>query len=258
MCNVREKYRRVHEQAFVPIFVADRFDALALAEAAQEAGATAIEITCRRPMARVEVRQVKQSFQDLIVLVGSVVDDGPLLDHLRRRDPQFPSIAQLVDAGADGFVSALPLTASTIERYAPTHLMIPGVETLSEAVAAVQHGAHFAKLFTADLAGGASRVARLTCAATHGLVPLFVTGGITLPRVAEYLNAGAAVVGSGWDVICGVDYLSLQEGDDRTKLVRQLRGFIAGAAVARPPRPDVDDHTYVKSLPHYSPFSDVA
>lgn len=254
------KYRGVLEQGFMPICVGDGFDIELLAEASLEAGARAIEITCRRRNALREVERVKKRFSQLLVLAGSVVDDGVLLRHLQRQRPDMPSIQHLMDAGVDGIVSALPLTRETIARVSASHLVIPGVETPTEAVAALETGAQFAKLFTADLMGGADRARRLTCAATHGLLPLFVTGGITQQRIAEYLSAGVAMLGSGWDVLLGEEYRELQQRPDRAKLVAALKGFLntfQSSRIACQPAwsaiPQMDDRTFLNSLSHYVP-----
>ena len=226
MTDLIRKYRAILTQGFMPICVGDRFDIEVLAGCAASAGARAIEITCRRAAALSEIERVKRLHPELVVLAGSVVDDGPLLQDLRRRRPSMPSLNMLAEAGADGFVSALPIKPASVQTWSRTHLVIPGVETPTEAVQALEHGAHFAKLFTADLMGGAARAARLTSAPTHGLIPLFVTGGVTLERVAEYLRAGVAMLGSGWDVILGEQYHALQESPRPGAMTAALQGFL--------------------------------
>jgi len=171
-----------------------------------------------------------------------------------------PSIAQLLDAGVDGIVSALPLRLETIGRLSQKHLVIPGVESVTEAVQAVEHGAHFAKLWTADLMGGQQRARRLTCAPTHGLLPLFVTGGVTQDRIHEYLEAGVAMLGSGWDVLLGDEYGALQEKPDPAKLSAALKRFLTTFQSSRSSiRPEwkspeaLNDQQFLQSLTHYVP-----
>jgi len=254
-----QKYLAVHRQGFMPIFVQDQFDARLLVDCAVAAGAEAIEITCRRSAVLEEVRWARKAHPQLTIVAGSVVDDGPLLSNLQRRRPDMPSIDALLAAGVDGVVSALPLRLKTIERVSRTHLVIPGVETMTEAVAVVEAGAHFAKLFTADLLGGSARVARMTCAATHGVLPLFVTGGITLARIEEYVKAGAAMLGSGWDVILGSDYVSLQKTPDQAVIAGALVSFLSGMLTARHSLPDtwpdVNSADYAHRLRHFVPSS---
>ena len=129
-----ERYRIIHQQGFIPIFVSDRLDAVQLAEAAVAAGAKAIEITCRRAAVCDDIRRVRSAIPELLVLAGSVIDDGPIAEFLRAQRPRIPTLNQLCDLGVDGFVSALPLSLESIARFSTTHLLIPGVETVTEAV----------------------------------------------------------------------------------------------------------------------------
>ncbi|NLF30097.1 MAG: hypothetical protein GX591_04320 [Planctomycetes bacterium] len=255
---LRDHYLTVLRQGFVPIWVADGFDAVLLAEAAVAAGAGAVEITCRRSTVRDDIRRVRRRFPELTVLAGSLVDDGPLFDHLRRRRPDMPSIAELADLGVHGLVSAMPLSEATLARYAATHLLMPGVETLADAVRALEAGAHFAKFFTASATGEAARVRTLTSAPTHGLLPVFVTGGVTLATVAPYVAAGAALLGSGWDVLLGPCYQQLQAKSDLTTISLALRAFLDASRDARrahnAPMLHPDDATLLAQVPFHHPF----
>lgn len=262
--TLQRKYEILYRQGFAPIFVADQFDAVLLAEASIAAGAKVIEVTCRRPNALAEIKQIKQLFPELIVLAGSVVDDGPMLEFLRRRrTPPMPSLAQLSDAGADGFVSAMPLSLAAIGRWSKSHLLLPGTETVAEAVAALEAGAHFAKLFTADLVGGPARVKRLTSAPLHGLLPLFVTGGVTTERMPEYVAAGAILLGSGWDLMLGADYAALQANPDRPRIAGQLERFLTAMRNARDQfatpvakAASLEGEVFLAALPHLHPFNE--
>jgi 2-dehydro-3-deoxyphosphogluconate aldolase / (4S)-4-hydroxy-2-oxoglutarate aldolase len=260
MSEIIRIYRKVLEQGFMPICVGDRFDIRTLAQATIGAGASAIEITCRRPNALSEIHQVKRDFPQLIVLAGSVVDNGPLLRHAQRKQPRMPSIAQLLEAGVDGVVSAMPLTAETIRSLSRSHLVIPGVESLTEIAQVLESGAHFAKLFTADLMGECQRVRRMTCAATHGLPPLFVTGGITLSHITDYIKAGVGMLGSGWDVILGDRYSESMERPNQEELSAALRTFLSTFQQSRAamapmlfPSAELGDAEFLASLPHYVP-----
>lgn len=259
MSDVRSDYLTVHRQGFVPIFVADRFDAVALAGACVEAGASAVEITCRRAGVVDEVRRVRREFPSLTILIGSVVDDGPMLDYLRRKRPDFPTLAELADLGVDGFVSAAPLSAVTLGRYRDTHLLMPGVETVREAWAALEAGAHFAKLFTTSVTGGPQRVAQVCSAPLHGLPPIFVTGGVTLERIEPFMAAGAAVLGSGWDVLLGSEYEAQQDRPESAVLADALRSFVSRAAECRAslgwPALSLGDREYLGALGHYHPLA---
>lgn len=253
-----ERYVTLHRQGFVPIFVSDRFDAVQLAEAAVAAGAKAVEITCRRATVCEDIRRVRAALPDLMILVGSTVDDGPILDFLQRRRPEMPSLAQLADLGVDGFVSALPLSLDTIARWSATHLLIPGVETVGEAVRAVEAGAHFAKFFNTSSLGEHRRVALATSAALHAALPIFVTGGVILAKVDAYVEARSAVLGSGWDVILGERYRAAEEDPQTVALASALREYMTTMAESRSRhQPQLGGNStveYLGNLPHYHPF----
>lgn len=258
MMSLVEKYCLLYRQGFVPIFVSDRLDAVILAEAAVRAGAKAVEITCRRERIVDDIRRVRKAFPELLVFTGSVVDDGPMAEFLRSRRPEVPSLAELLDLDIDGFVSALPLSPETIARLSRTHLVIPGVETVSEAVRAVEAGAHFAKFFTAVLIGEHRRVALVMSAALHRLLPIFVTGGVTLEKIEPYVEAGAALLGSGWDVILGGRYRELLEKPGPEELADALRRYLdAVSGVRARHQPGLGGDTpaeYLAKIPHYHPF----
>jgi 2-dehydro-3-deoxyphosphogluconate aldolase/(4S)-4-hydroxy-2-oxoglutarate aldolase len=253
-----ERYRAVHQQGFLPIFVADRLDAVQLAEAAVAAGAKAVEITCRRAAVCDDIRRVRAALPELLVLVGSVVDDGPLLNFLQSQRPRIPSIAQLCDLGVDGFVSALPLSQRTIERLASTHVLVPGVETVTEAVRAIEAGAHFAKFFNTNSLGEHHRVAMVTSSPLYGLLPIFVTGGVTLAKIDPYVEARVALLGSGWDMILGGYYQFAQENPKTAELAAALKRYLLAMTEARarhqPQLGGNDTRQYLRSIPHYHPF----
>lgn len=212
------------------------------------AGAAAIEITCRRPRLCDDIRRVREAFPDLLILVGSVVDDGPMLRFLQSRRPDMPSLGALADLGVDGFVSAMPLSRQTLERFSTTHLLVPGVETVAEAVAAVEAGAHCAKFFTASLSGAEHRIRLLTSPPLHRLLPIFVTGGVTLPRIDAYFQAGAALLGPA--------YMDQQSRPDTGALAAALRSFLDETHRARR-RYHPASPTTLHTIPHYHPFPEL-
>ncbi len=258
MNTLADRYCKLHQQGFVPIFVSDHFDAVQLAEACVAAGASAIEITCRRQGVTDEIRRLRKAFPDIILMVGSIMDDGPMLDFLKRRRPDMPSIAELVDLGVDGLVSMMPLSPGTIARYASTHLVIPGVESLSEAITAIESGAHFAKFFSTTGLGEHKRVALATSAATHGLPPIFVTGGVTLDKIESYVAARVALLGSGWDVLLGEYYAKAQDEPRIDRLASALARFLNEMSIARKKHNAIAIGTatadYLSTLSHYHPF----
>jgi 2-keto-3-deoxy-6-phosphogluconate aldolase len=189
------------KQGFLPILINDSYDAVFLAECCLNASAKAIEITCRRNNVVNEIKNIKRLFPELHILVGSVVDNGPLMKKLQEKRPDFPSIEQLIDIGIDGFVSAMPLKIKTIQKYSRTHLIAPGVLTPKDAVETLEAGACFAKFFDLQFRGEENYLTLLNSAPFYGLLDIFVTGGITLNKIKPYKKAGAKLLGSGFDII---------------------------------------------------------
>lgn len=258
MLPLIERYCILHRQGFAPIFIDDRLDAVMLAETAVAAGAEIVEITCRRASVCDDIRRVKAALPELLVLAGSAVDDGPMLEFLRTRRPGVPTINQLCDLGVDGLVSAWPLCHATVSRLAKTHLLLPGVETVSESVQAVEAGAHFGKLFSLDRLGEHQRVALMTSSPLHGLLPIFVAGGVTRAKIESYVASRVALLGAGWGLILGERYQTMQDNPDPHELRSALRQFLETMWTARAKhQPELGGDTsarYLRTITHYHPF----
>lgn len=258
--DVKRKYVNLHQQGWIPIFVNDRLNALRLADICVQCGCTVVEVTCRRPGVVEEIRAIRRSFPDLIILAGSVVDHSVLLPYLRGKKPGFPTMEQLADAGADGFVSQLPMSPQTMMKYAETSLLIPGVETLSEAVTALNAGAHFAKFVSSP----PSRIKLLSNDAVHRLIPIFYTGGAHPGVIPEYVRAGAALIGGGWDIMLADEYETMQAAFDAKTAADRLGTFMQAVRDARSGIAPYKDHSasmtpddYLQSLIHYHPFDEL-
>ncbi|WP_127583349.1 bifunctional 4-hydroxy-2-oxoglutarate aldolase/2-dehydro-3-deoxy-phosphogluconate aldolase [Paenibacillus koleovorans] len=255
--NLKHKYVEIHKQGWMPIFVNDRLDAVELAGICVAAGFKAVEITCRRSRVIEEIKSVKMNYPELLVLVGSVVDDGVLLPFLKSRQKDFPSIEQLAAAGADGFVALLPFSEATLRKYSRDYLLIPGVETYSEAVTALNAGAHFVKFCYKS----PERIAQLNSAPVHGLFPIFYTGGVSIESIGAYVQAGAALLGGGWDLMLKGIYEQLQNESDIVVMQQRLQSFKQeldrarfehGAHSERLLSSDTDE--YLAALTQYHPF----
>ena len=197
MISLADKYLRLLQQGWIPIFVNDGRDAEVLVDACVTAGLQVIEITCRRETALDEIVQAKRRWPELIILAGSTVDNHDMVRHVNSIGTALPTIDQLVEAGADGFVSIFPFSDATIERLRHTHLLIPGVSSLSEAYQMMGKGVHVAKMVNTPPA----EIGIYTSAPTHSLIPLLVTGGISKRNIDSYVKHGAAVLAGGWDIM---------------------------------------------------------
>jgi 2-dehydro-3-deoxyphosphogluconate aldolase/(4S)-4-hydroxy-2-oxoglutarate aldolase len=257
--EIKDKYVNVHKQGWIPIFVNDKLDALQLAKICVDSGLKAIEVTCRRPAVLAEIRQIRKAYPDLIILVGSVVDDDNIMQgFLRKRRADFPTMEQLKELGVDGFVAQLPFSERSLEKYADDFIMIPGVETVSEAVDVLNAGAHFAKFCSST----PLRIKQINSDATHRLFPIFYTGGAALNTLEDYVQSGTALIGGGWDLMLKDKYVEMQSNFNSEIITEKLMAYkeqIDQARSTHVPNFDqlytADTNTYLKALTHFHPFN---
>lgn len=261
--SLMQTYIELHKQGWLPIFVRDNFDAVFLADVCVQAGARVVEITCRRPHVSDDIRRIRAAHPDLRILVGSTIDSDVMVEFSKHKKRPIPRLAQLAALDVQGFISLLPFSQETILRYRGTHLLIPGVETSGQAYRAITSGAHFAKIHAASLFGGASYVRSFTSAPTFGLLPLFVTGGISQEKIQKTLKAGAALLGGGWDLMLSHDYQQLQLNPSPQALLTTLSAFLKTFQKARKaitPKLfgllSAPSNDYLAAVDHYHPFKD--
>jgi 2-dehydro-3-deoxyphosphogluconate aldolase / (4S)-4-hydroxy-2-oxoglutarate aldolase len=174
-------------QRVIPLFYepdADR--AIAAVAGLAQGGATVVEFTLRGPGAdRVLARLVETAPPGVIVGAGSVTDAGGVLLAL--------------DAGA-AFVVGPNASLEVAEACADRDVAyVPGTLTPSEIVVAQGWGCPLIKLFPASTVGGPAYVRAL-----RGPLPsvqLMATGGVGAGDVRPYLDAGAACVGMGGELV---------------------------------------------------------
>ena len=246
-------YRTVHDQGFIPIFTHDAWDPRRKVEACAQAGARVIEYTLRCPDARELIPWIRCEHPDLVLLVGSTLDDEGIVRERRRQFPQLMSVAELADLGVHGFVSMIGWSAASIRRYCRTHVLAPSASTLTEAFQQTAAGAHFQKMLGNNL----DFVKLCRAVPTFDFCPVMVTGGMTLERLPEAIAAGAMVIGSGFDLT-----LKSRPADLPTKEIAAVtaayiaavqaaraRKFPALAAAANAPAA-----AWLAALPHWHPF----
>ena len=189
-------YRRIVEQAWLPIFVADEWDTEILLEGCRRARLSAVEYTLRRRDAREVIPTLKSRLPDMAILMGSTVDSDEIVLERQTRYPQLMTLAELAPH-VDGFVSMLPYSDGTLRKYGKTHLCIPTAENGGEALRQIQSGAAVIKVLGPDLT--LSR--RLHALPTFDAFPTYVTGGVTVERMEEVYGAGNILSATGFDVI---------------------------------------------------------
>ena len=198
-----ETLDEVLRQGFLPIFVRDELDPRMLVDAAAAAGCRVLEYTCRRPDAREVIPWIKKTHPDIKVLGASLIDGPRSARSLTRVAPQFIGLEEMSDLGVDGFISMLRFRDQTYADYGQRMAMVPGVSTPNEAIDQLEVGADLVKAVVSTSAG-----MDLVCksrAATHGLFPFLVTGGVTGDRLETCIEAGVLVGSAGFDLILGAD-----------------------------------------------------
>ena len=90
-----KNYRRMIEQAWIPIFVDDTLDTEMLLEGCRQAGLSVIEYTLRRRDAHFVTPTLKERFPDLVLLMGSTIDADEIVKERRRLYPQLMTVKEL-------------------------------------------------------------------------------------------------------------------------------------------------------------------
>jgi len=253
MSRLLDVYRAVHEQGFMPIFVDDEFDSKMLVEACVAAGMKAIEYTLRRRDANVMIPWIRENYPDLYLLVGSTLDNERILAKQKRKHPQMLTVAELDAMDVHGFISMLGWSRESLEKYSPTRIIMPFAGTRNEAFYQVGYGAHFAKMF-----GKAMPLVReCRLGAAFGYCPMLVTGGMTPERIPEAMEAGAAMVATGFDLTLKGEPTNVAQ----EKVTAVMKTYLAATRAAREQHwpelaaaSDADDATWLDALPHYHPF----
>lgn len=168
----------------IPVLTIERVaDAVPLGQALVRGGLPVLEITLRTAEALEAARQIALNVPDAIVGVGTV------LDPMQMR--------QARDAGArfavsPGCTSELAAAATSIGIP-----YLPGVQTVSEAMALRENGYKLLKFFPADAAGGVTWL-KAVAAPLAGL-KFCPTGGIGEATAPAYLDlANVACIGGSW------------------------------------------------------------
>jgi 2-dehydro-3-deoxyphosphogluconate aldolase/(4S)-4-hydroxy-2-oxoglutarate aldolase len=179
--------KRIQEIGILPVLRAKSIDeALALADAIEAGGVTALEVTMTVPGAIDVIRQLVQKTQGRI-LIGA----GTVLDAETARACML--------AGA-AFIVSPSLNLKTIElcrRYSVP--VMPGALTPTEVLTAWEAGADVVKVFPCSALGGASYLKALKAPLPQ--IELIPTGGVSLATAAEFLAAGAFALGVGGDMV---------------------------------------------------------
>ena len=250
-----DAYRCMHEQGFVPIFVEDEREPKMLIEACVRAGIGCIEYTLRCPDANTMIPWIRQNYPDICLLAGSTLDDDDIVRRAKTRHPQLLTLSELAEIGVDGFVSMVGWKLENIVKYSSTHIVCPCAQTVREAFLQLGAGSHFIKV----LGPRVDFVETCRKSPTFGACPIMITGGMSLKRIDAAVEAGAVIIGTGFDLL-----LKGRPSDSSSQTVADiLKRYVKAVKESRANYfPDMtaaiggDVETWLNSLPHVHPFDE--
>ncbi|WP_285729081.1 bifunctional 4-hydroxy-2-oxoglutarate aldolase/2-dehydro-3-deoxy-phosphogluconate aldolase [Nocardiopsis sp. ATB16-24] len=165
------------------VVVQEAESAVPLARALVAGGLTGIEVTLRTPVALEAIERIAAEVPEAVVGAGTVVT---------------PDQARAAAGAGARFLVSPGCTDALASAMADTGLpFLPGVSTVSEAMALLERGVSEMKFFPAQAAGGAAFLKSLTGPLPQ--VRFCPTGGITVDSAPAYLalpNVGC--VGGSW------------------------------------------------------------
>jgi 2-dehydro-3-deoxyphosphogluconate aldolase/(4S)-4-hydroxy-2-oxoglutarate aldolase len=187
---------RILEIGIIPVVRASSAElALSAARAICAGGIPIIEMTMTVPGAIKAISELKAVMGDHILIgAGTVLDAG--------------TAAQCIAAGAEFIVSPGfdPETVKLAHREEKP--AIAGALTPTEIITAWKSGSDLVKVFPCGNVGGPNYLSALKSALPQ--IPMVPTGGVNLANAARYLEAGAAALGVGGELISAA---ALKSGD---------------------------------------------
>jgi 2-dehydro-3-deoxyphosphogluconate aldolase / (4S)-4-hydroxy-2-oxoglutarate aldolase len=221
--NKQQVRDRILEIGVVPVVRAgSAAEAQLAAQAVCDGGIPIVEITMTVPGAVDVIRELRKS-ADSSVLIGA----GTVLDAETAR--------RCVEAGAQFLVSP-GLNLPTIEFAGRSEiLMLAGALTPTEVITAWNAGSDFVKVFPCGQVGGAKYIKALRGPLPQ--IPLVPTGGVNLNTAAEFIEAGAAALGIGGELVqadalrAGNSVLIVENARKFVGIVKQVRASSAAPKV---------------------------
>jgi len=148
-----------------------------------------------------------------------VVGAGTVLD---------PEVARACIAVGAQFIVSPALNLETIKCCGDQAITVmPGALTPTEVVTAWNAGADFVKVFPCGAVGGASYIKSLKAPLPQ--IELVPTGGVNLKTAASFIEAGAAAIGVGADL---VDVRAISAGQAE-KITAAARAYVEAVRSAR-------------------------
>ncbi len=220
--NKQQVRDRILEVGVIPVVRARSASEAHLAvQAVCDGGIPIVEITMTVPGAVEVIRELHKSLASSVLIgAGTVLDE----DAARR----------CVDAGAQFLVSP-GLSIPTVEFASRQEiLMLAGALTPTEVITAWRAGSDFVKIFPCGQVGGAKYIKALKGPLPQ--IPLVPTGGVNLNTAAEFIEAGAAALGVGGELVL-VDALKSGKPDAIVENARKFVAIVQQARQAAKPAP---------------------
>jgi 2-dehydro-3-deoxyphosphogluconate aldolase/(4S)-4-hydroxy-2-oxoglutarate aldolase len=226
----QEVRRRIEEIGIVPVVRASSSrEACFAAEAVCKGGIPIVEITMTVPGAIEVIRELAKSCgSEVLIGAGTVLN----AEDARR----------CFDAGAQ-FLVTPGFNRATVEFAArESKLIMAGALTPTEIIEAWSAGADFVKVFPCGQVGGAKYIKALKGPLPQ--VAMVPTGGVNLSTAAEFIEAGAAALGIGGEL---VQAEALKSGKPEM-IVHTARKFLEIVATARARLSDIPASGRARSL----------
>jgi 2-dehydro-3-deoxyphosphogluconate aldolase/(4S)-4-hydroxy-2-oxoglutarate aldolase len=221
----KQKVRdRILEIGIVPVVRASSpAEARIAADAVCRGGIPIVEITMTVPGALDVIRELaKNGASDVLVGAGTVLN----AEAARR----------CLDAGAQFLVSP-GLNLKTVElAVREGKLIMAGALTPTEVITAWEAGADFVKIFPCGQVGGAKYIKALKGPLPQ--IPLVPTGGVNLSTAAEFIEAGAAALGIGGELVqadalkSNKPEIVVENARKFLAIVKQARAQMASSGIA--------------------------
>ncbi len=181
-----EVLAKIHQVGIIPaIRTSSAEDGRFAADAISKGGIPIVEITLTVPKAIDVISDIVRNAPNVIVGAGTVLD--------------VESAWRCVNAGA-GFLTSPGLNLKVVEFAVKENiLMIAGALTPTEVITAWQAGSELVKVFPCAPIGGPIYIKALR--APFPQVPMMAAGGVNQETAADFILAGAAVLGIGRPLI---------------------------------------------------------
>jgi 2-dehydro-3-deoxyphosphogluconate aldolase/(4S)-4-hydroxy-2-oxoglutarate aldolase len=201
---------RIEEIGVFPgIRVKTTDQALYAAETLYHAGIPVAEITMTVPGAIGVIRKLAQSFPDMIVGAGTVLDKE--------------TAERCLDAGAK-FLTSTGLVPEVIDSALSRDVVaIPGALTPTEVIAAWKAGADLVKIYPAAPVGGDLYIRSLKVPLPQ--VKLIAAGGVNQQNATKFIVAGASALGVGVELLPR-DAVQRRQDHRIQELARRFLSFV--------------------------------